>query len=58
MTLSLDGSEMDTAGDEKGDEMKLIGFKRIIREAVKKNNGYFTVRLTVRVAPHPPLTVR
>ena len=28
-----------------------------LREVVKKKNGYFTVRLTIRVGPPPPLTV-
>ena len=33
-----------------------MNFGRYLREVVKKKNGYFTVRLTVRVDP-PPLTV-
>ena len=31
--------------------------KPSLREVVKKKPGYFTVRLTVRVDPLPPLTV-
>ena len=34
----------------------IIRIHRWLREVVKKNNGLFTVRLTVRV--DPPLTVR
>ena len=34
--------------------MRNINFSVFLREVVKKKNGYFTVRLTVRVGPPPP----